>query len=71
MVMFGFQHRSSNLYSCHGPTINPWSSSMTRDNGSEGKDEGGEEEEERDEWIVCGGSSGGSAAAVATGMCDL
>ena len=52
--------RSTNLYSCHGPVRNPWSSSHT----VTGTDS-------NDDRVVSGGSSGGSAVAVASGMVDL
>ena len=51
--------RSTNLYSCHGPVRNPWSSSHSV-TGTHSIDR-----------VVSGGSSGGSAVAVASGMVDL
>ena len=59
-----YKHRSSTMYSCHGPSVNPWSSHVRKASLSKN-------EEKEQDWNVCGGSSGGSAVAVAAGMCDL
>lgn len=58
-------HRSANIYSHHGPVINPYS--LDGDTLATSEIEKWRKRERR----TAGGSSGGSAAAVAMGLCDL